>query len=101
MKKDCEPLTPSFKVRILIPLPRENRHPHGCLLFSIEEDKDSKNRYYEEASNKVLNACVQVLIPLPQKRAENSALFFFCPALIFRAFFILAFYIVYPSKMQR
>ena len=28
-------------------LPRENRHPHGCLFFSsIEEDKDSKNTYY-------------------------------------------------------
>ena len=50
LKKDCELLTPSFKVRILIPLPRENRHPHGCLFFSsIEEDKDSKNRYYEQS----------------------------------------------------
>ena len=50
MKKDCEPLTPSFKVRILIT---------------------------GKASNKVLNACVQVLTPLPQKRAEISALFLF------------------------
>ena len=67
LKKDCEALTPSFKVRILItseasnkvlnacvqvliPLPRENRHPHVCLFFSsIEEDKDSKNRYYEQS----------------------------------------------------
>ena len=58
MKKDCEPLSPSFKVRILIPLPRENRHPHGCLFFSsIEKDKDSKNRYYEaKPSNKVIGS---------------------------------------------
>ena len=58
MKKDCEALTPSFKVRILIPLPRENRHPHGCLFFSsIEKDKDSKNRYYEaKLSNKVIGS---------------------------------------------
>ena len=95
MKKDCEPLTPSFKVRILItseasnkvlnacvqvliPLPRENRHPHGCLFFSsIEEDKDSKNRYYEaKPSNKVLNACVQVLIPLPLPRDIRVPRFF-------------------------
>lgn len=41
---------------ILNSLPRENRHPHGCLFFSsIEEDKDSKNRYYEaKPSNKVI-----------------------------------------------
>ena len=50
LMKHCASLTPLFKVRILIPLPRENRHPHGCLFFSsIEEDKDSKNRLAEQA----------------------------------------------------
>ena len=35
---------------LLNSLPRENRHPHGCLFFSsIEEDKDSKNRLAEQA----------------------------------------------------
>ena len=55
---------------------------------SIEEDKDSKNRYYEaKPSNKVLNACVQVLIPLPIPRNIRVPRLFYARILLFTAVF--------------
>ena len=47
--KHCVPLTPFFKVRILIPLPRGKQAPSGACFLLLRRIKDSKNRYYEQS----------------------------------------------------
>jgi hypothetical protein len=75
-KNDFYTLTPSFKVRILIPLPRGKEHLIEMLFFSsIEEIRIRRILIMSVANNKVLgyllcksSICVtgQVLIPLPK-----------------------------------
>ena len=65
--KHCAALTPSFKVRILIPLPRGKQVPSGACFLLLRRSKDSKNPLAEgvlRPNAKVLHK-VQVLIPLP------------------------------------
>ena len=85
--KHCLTLTPSFKVRILIPLPRGKQAPSGACFLLLRRSKDSKNPISRagkacERRGSALHIARQVLIPLPI-RAETAEfklfLLFFCP----------------------
>ena len=59
--KHCAALTPSFKVRILIPLPRVKQVPLGACFLFLRRSKDSQNRYYEQSEQQGYWAPIQNL----------------------------------------
>ena len=61
LMKHCVALTPSFKVRILIPLPREKQVPSGACFLLLRRSKDSQNRYYEQSEQQGYWAPIQNL----------------------------------------
>ncbi len=70
--KHCGALTPSFKVRILIPLPRGKQVPLGACFLLLRRSKDSQNPYCKAtrfsgtSSKSMILVTGEVLIPLPQ-----------------------------------
>ena len=88
--KHCASLTPSFKGRILIPLPRGKQGPLGACFLLLRRSKDSQNPYCKAtrfsgtSSKSMILVTGEVLIPLPI-RAETAEiqlfLLFFVPKL--------------------
>ena len=76
--KHCAALTPSFKVRILIPLPREKQAPSGACFLLLRRSKDSKNPYCKATrllgthSKSTILQMGNVLIPLPKRANPNG-----------------------------
>ena len=58
--KHCAALTPSFKVRILIPLPRGKQLPLGVCFLLLRRSKDSKNPYCK--ATRLLGTCSKSMI---------------------------------------
>ena len=71
-KKDCEPLTPSFKVRILIPLP-EKAVLLGLLFIIISKDSSLKWLIIIESFSRASSACERRGSDCPRQSGSHTS----------------------------